>query len=156
MLDAIRRLLAERTADSGAVLPESSLRLATAALLFEVVRADGVVAPEETALLRTALQGTFDLTGAEAAELAAEAEQASRNAASLYEFTHVVDRGLGPGEKKRVVELLWLLAFADARKDPLEEHLIRKVAGLLHVDHPDFIDAKIRARAETERRGGGA
>ena len=47
------------------------------------------------------------------------------------------------------MELLWLVAFADAEKHPHEEHLVRRIAGLLHVPHPDFIDAKIRARAET-------
>jgi uncharacterized tellurite resistance protein B-like protein len=49
-----------------------------------------------------------------------------------------------------VVELLWLVAFADTEKDPLEENLVRRIAGLLHVSHPDFIDAKLRAR--TARR----
>jgi hypothetical protein len=29
---------------------------------------------------------------------------------------------------------------------------VRKVAGLLHVAHPEFIDAKIRARAESDLR----
>jgi hypothetical protein len=29
------------------------------------------------------------------------------------------------------------------------EHLVRRIAGLLHVPHPDFIDAKIRARAQS-------
>jgi len=150
MLEAIKNLFAGRTgaaSDSAAALPEHTLRLAAAALVFEVVRADGAVAPEEAALMRTALQGTFGLTAAEAHELAEEAERASRGAVSLYEFTHVVDRELGASEKKRIVELLWLVAFADAEKHPLEEHLVRKLAGLLHVDHPDFIDAKIRARA---------
>jgi uncharacterized tellurite resistance protein B-like protein len=75
------------------------------------------------------------------------AEAKSREAASLYEFTHLVDKSLPPDDKKRIVELLWLLAFADDGKDPLEEHLVRTVAGLLHVSHPDFIDAKIRARS---------
>ena len=42
-----------------------------------------------------------------------------------------------------------LVAFADAEKHPLEEHLIRRVAGLLHVPHPDFIDAKLRARGKS-------
>ncbi|MHB8800797.1 MAG: hypothetical protein ACYDBY_20335 [Thermoanaerobaculia bacterium] len=32
---------------------------------------------------------------------------------------------------------------------PLEEHLVRPVAGLLHVPHPDFIDAKTRARGQS-------
>ena len=48
-----------------------------------------------------------------------------------------------------MVELLWLVAFADAEKHAHEEHLVHKIAGLLHVPHPDFIDAKIKARAES-------
>lgn len=43
---------------------------------------------------------------------------------------------------------MWLVAFADSEKHPLEEHLIRRIAGLLHVPHPDFIDAKLRARGK--------
>lgn len=157
MLDAIRRFFAERAAGvpgAAATAPEHALRLAAAALVFEIVRADGTVKAEEATLMRTALQGTFGLSAAEAQALAEEAETASRNAVSLYEFTSVVDRGLSAEEKKRVVELLWLVAFADAEKHPLEEHLVRKVAGLLHVAHPDFIDAKIRARAESDQRAG--
>jgi uncharacterized tellurite resistance protein B-like protein len=125
------------------------LRLATAALFFEVIRADGVVDEAERRTMRAAIQSTFDVTPDEVDALVAEAEERSRRAVSLYEFTQVVDEGLGLDDKKRIVELLWLLAFADQRKDPLEEHLVRTVAGLLHVSHPDFIDAKIRARART-------
>lgn len=125
---------------------EHALRLAAAALLFEIVRADGEVKPEERTVMRAAVQGTFGLTPEETAELMEMAESASRSAISLYEFTQVVDEAFTAEQKKRVVELLWLVAFADGHKDALEEHLIRKVAGLLHVPHPDFIDAKLRAR----------
>ena len=64
-----------------------------------------------------------------------------------------MDAGLDAAQKKRIVELLWLVAFADGRKDAHEEHLVRRIAGLLHVPHPDFIDAKRRAR---ERSAGGS
>ena len=47
---------------------------------------------------------------------------------------------------KRIVELAWLVSFSDAEKHAEEEHTVRKIAGLLHVTHPEFIDAKIRAR----------
>ena len=73
-------------------------------------------------------------------------EISSREAVSIYEFTRRVDQGLSADEKKRVVELLWLVCFADAEKHAEEEHLVRRIAGLLHVTHPEFIDAKIRAR----------
>ena len=131
---------------------EHGLRLAAAALLFEVVRADGIVQPEEHTLLRTALRSVFDLTPQEVEELARLAERQSRESISLYEFTRLVDQGLTQDEKKRIVELLWLATFSDAEKHAEEEYVVRKIAGLLHVAHPDFIDAKIRARAASSPR----
>jgi len=153
MFGSFRKLFEERVAlgvaDSSTEAREGALRLAAAALLYEVVRADGVVADEERVVMRTAVQSTFGLAREEADELARLAEQASRNAVSIYEFTRTVDQGLSPEDKKRLIELLWLVAFADAEKDPLEEHMVRRIAGLLHVEHPDFIDAKLRAREQS-------
>jgi uncharacterized tellurite resistance protein B-like protein len=97
--------------------------------------------------MRTAVQSAFGLPAEETDELVRLAEAASREAVSVFEFTAVVDRELDPERKKRLVELLWLVAFADAAKTADEEVMIRRIAGLLHVPHPDFIDAKIRARA---------
>jgi uncharacterized tellurite resistance protein B-like protein len=153
VLGSLKRLFEERLAP-GATQPspqgrEHDLRLAAAALLFEVVRADGAVKDEELAVMRAAVQSTFALARDEAEELVRLAEEASRGAASLYEFTALVDRELPFDDKKRLVELLWLVAFADAAKDAQEEHIVRQVASLLHVPHPDFIDAKIRARAQS-------
>jgi uncharacterized tellurite resistance protein B-like protein len=145
VLGTLKRLFEERLAP-GAASPspqarEHDLRLAAAALLFEVVRADGTVKAEELSVMRAAVQSTFGLAREEA--------EASRGAASLYEFTSLVDRERPFDDKKRLVELLWLVAFADAEKDAQEEHTVRQVAALLHVPHPDFIDAKIRARAQS-------
>ena len=151
MLDSLRRLLQERVlvaAPAEAGDPGRRLRLAAAALLVEVMRADPEVREEERTVARTALQGTFGLSPAETGELLRLAEAEADAATSLYEFTSLVDKGLSREEKKRIVELLWLVAFADAEKHPLEEHLIRRVAALLNVPHPDFIDAKIRARGK--------
>jgi uncharacterized tellurite resistance protein B-like protein len=153
VLGSLKKLFQERVAPQIAQpspeTREHGLRLAAAALLFEVVRADATVKDEERTVMRTAVQSVFGLAREEAEELVDLAEQASRSAGSLYEFTSLVDQELAPDQKKRLVELLWLVAFADAEKDDHEEHLVRRIAGLLHVPHPDFIDAKIRARAES-------
>lgn len=77
------------------------------------------------------------------------AEQQSRTATSLYEFTAPIDAQFSDDQKKRIVELLWLVAFSDGAKDAAEEHMIRKISGLLHVAHPDFIDAKIKAKGRS-------
>jgi uncharacterized tellurite resistance protein B-like protein len=150
VLDSIKRFFRDRVlGEADAPAPadrEHALRLAAAALLFEVVRADSDVKQEERTVMRAAIQSTLGLPAGETEELLELAEAQSRSAVSLYEFTSLLDREFSPEQKKRVVELLWLVAFADGEKDPHEEHLVRQIAGLLHVPHPDFIDAKIRAR----------
>lgn len=154
MLQSIKRFFEEQVAPQAAEsAPDSrerGLRLAAAALLFEVVRADLEIKDEERTVARAAIQGTFGLSREETDELMRLAEEQSREATSLYEFTHLIDEAFTPEQKKRVVELLWLVAFADAEKDAHEEQLVRRIAGLLHVPHPDFIDAKIKARSESE------
>lgn len=149
MMDALKRLFERHVPDAARSSEEREhdLRLATAALLFEIVRADGKVDDDEIVVMRTAIRSTFDLPMEEVDEVVRLAQAASAQAVSVFELTQVVDAAFSADEKKRIVELLWLVAFADARKDPLEEHMIRKLAGLLHVPHPEFIDAKLRARA---------
>ena len=152
MLETLKRFFEGRVAapaaGTTALEPERALRLAASALLFEVARADDKVTDEELVVMRAAVQSIFGLSREESEELSRLGEAAARNATSVWEFTRLVDQRFSPAEKKRVVELLWLVAFADGQKDPEEEHLVRKIAALLHVPHPDFIDAKIRARAE--------
>ncbi len=151
MLDALTRLFDTRVAKPREATPEArehALRVAAATLMFEIVRADASVKEDERTVLRASLSSSFGLTREESEELLRIAEQQSREAASLYEFTALVDAGLDAAQKKRIVELLWLVAFADGHKDAHEEHLIRRIAGLLHVPHPDFIDARRRARDE--------
>jgi uncharacterized tellurite resistance protein B-like protein len=153
MLEALKAALAGRSqpsADAREDGSEKALRIAAAALLVEVSRSDGEVSDGERTVMRAAIQSLLDLPPADVEELLRVAEAESRSAVSLYEFTRIVDGELSQEEKKRVVELLWLVAFADGRKDAHEEHLVRKIAGLLHVDHPDFIDAKIRARDRSQ------
>ena len=158
MLQTIKRFFEERVVTEAAQpapeVREHGLQLAAAALLFEIVRADTEIKEEERTVVRAAIQGTFGLEKDESDELMRLAEEESRGATSLYEFTHLIDKAFSPEQKKRVVELLWLVAFADAEKHAHEEHLVRRIAGLLHVPHPDFIDAKIRARAESESDAG--
>ncbi len=47
-----------------------------------------------------------------------------------------------------VSALMWRVAYADAELSAHELHLMRKVAGLLHVPDSAYIAAKMRAKAQ--------
>ncbi len=140
-----------RTGSPDSTGSEHSLQLATAALLIEMTRADFKVEESERRMVGEAIRRTFDLSPEETAELIGLADEESRQSVSIYDFTRLIDRGFALEQKKHVVELLWRVALSDAELEKHEEHLIRKVAKLIHVRHSDFIDAKLRAQDSLKR-----
>lgn len=123
---------------------QHGLQLATAALLFEMLRADDDEHPEERCTLERALQTCFALSESETRQLAQLAEREAAESVSLYQFTGLINRHFSRDEKIRVVEMLWQIAYADARLDRYEEALVRKIAELIHVPHREFMQAKHR------------
>jgi uncharacterized tellurite resistance protein B-like protein len=51
---------------------------------------------------------------------------------------------------------MWRVAYADDELSAHELHLMRKIAGLLHVPDGDYIAAKLRAKEDAERARSGA
>lgn len=126
---------------------EQRLRLATAALFIEMMRADFEVTAEERTKLEVLLRETLALDENETRELVAEAEREVESSVELFQFTRLIDEAFTPEQKVKVVERLWRIAYADENVDRLEEHLVRKIANLLHVSHRDYIAAKLAAKA---------
>lgn len=118
---------------------EHGLKLATALLLVEVTRADYSEDLIETEAVGTLLGEHFELSEAEVELLVDEARAEADHAASLQSFTRRLHEALTLAEKHRIVEMLWRVALADEHLDKHEEHLVRKVAGLLYVSHSDLI-----------------
>ena len=80
------------------------------------------------------------------------AESEARNANDYWQFTSIINKRFTQPQKVRVIELLWEVAYADAGLNAYEEHLIRKLADLLHISHGDYITAKLRARDTRDPR----
>lgn len=125
---------------------EHSIQLATAVLLVEVMRADPDIGPQERAAVLAALRRKFTLAEDELARLVELAEQASRTASDFHQFTSVINEQFGQEQKVRIVEQMWQVAYADGQLGAHENHVIARVAGLLHVTHGEYIAAKLRAR----------
>jgi len=112
-----------------------------------MARADFDVHPEEVEQVRQAVQTTFGLSRTDTEELIRLAQEEVKQATDYYQFTSLINKGFSQKEKIHVVELMWQVAYADGRMDKYEDHLVRKLANLMHVSHKDFIAAKHRARA---------
>lgn len=139
MLRRLHQLLRERLRDEAPAQREAGLQLATAALLVETARADFDADDDEHALIAKLVSTHFGLDDATATDLLARAGERADDAVSLYEFTRELNDQLSEAEKLRVLEMMWRVAHADGRIDKHEEHLLRRIADLLHLPHADFV-----------------
>lgn len=122
------------------------LQIASAALMFELIRTDHEISDEEVAQLRDIMKTQMSLSDAETEELLTLAQERATQAVSLYEFTSLICEQYDYPERIRLIENLWLIAYSDKHLDKYEEMVIRKTADLIYVSHSDFIQAKLRAR----------
>lgn len=125
----------------------AGLNLAVAALLVEVLRADYATQPAEQRQAVEAIGRQLGLGEADCRDLLELATRTVEESSDLYQFTSLVNRGCTADEKLRLVEQLWRVAMADEVVHKYEEHMIRRIADLLHVPHRAFIAAKLRAEA---------
>lgn len=143
MLDRFKSWLSKAHAENGA--EESAVRLALTALLVEAALMDGAFEDSERKIISQLLRSAFRLDEAETAALIERAEAAQSDSTQLYAFTRPLMDGLPPNERVKVIEYLWAVAYADGKLDPYEDHLIRRVAGLLHVSDRERGEARKRA-----------
>ena len=130
------------------IAEKPSLELAAAALLVEVARADHQVDEDEEQAIAQLLEHTLNLGADEVESIIELAHEHSRDAVGLHSFTSVVHDRFDAQEKVLLFECLWRVAFADGSIDKYEEHMLRRIAELLHVPHRDFIRTKLRVQSE--------
>jgi uncharacterized tellurite resistance protein B-like protein len=122
------------------------LRLAAAVLLVEVMRPEPGVGADEREAVRSALTRRFSLAEGEVANLIRLAETEAGRANDFFHFTSRLNDQCSQPDKVALVEAMWQVAYADGLLDANENHVISKIAGLLHVTHGEYIAAKMRAK----------
>jgi uncharacterized tellurite resistance protein B-like protein len=125
-------------------------RLAAAALLVHAAAIDGDVSDAEREKLHTVIKRQFALDEATTDELVAEATEAEHDAIDLYHFTSLINRSLDEEGRRRVVEMMWEIAYADGDVDEFERNLIWRAADLLGVSSRERIELGQRVAS---RRG---
>lgn len=150
MLKTIKQFFEQNLSPDQVQDPEHQLKLATAALLIEMMQQDGKTTDNEIEAVKTALQRKFELTPEETEQLFELAREETRQAADFFQFTRLINDHFPADRKIKVVEYLWSIAYADNHLDSHEEHMIRRIADLLYVSHKDMMKTKHKIQESLE------
>jgi uncharacterized tellurite resistance protein B-like protein len=147
MLDKLRQFIAEVASpltQDNRPFSDTDYRLAATALLIHVVSLDGEPSEVEKRKLHTVLQTRFQLDAATVSQLIAEATLVEGEAVDLYHFTSVIMRSVDEEGRKRIVEMMWELVYADGNVSEFEDNVMWRAADLLGVSSRDRIQLKHR------------
>ena len=121
------------------------LERVTAMLLLEIARADTEIDPAELKAIEQAITNSCpSISTDELEELISVARQDVEKSISLHEQIRQINTGCSREQKISLIEQMWRIAYADGDLDKYEEYTIRQLSDLIHVEHKDFIKAKLR------------
>ncbi len=67
----------------------------------------------------------------------------------LYGFTSILQQSMSLPERRRVIEMMWTIAYADGEAQEFEENMIWRVSELLGVSTNDRIALRRKVRSES-------
>ncbi len=128
---------------------DGDYRLAAAALLVHVATLDQDFNEDERTKIKDALVDRFELTRDEAEKLMSAAVDADRKAVDLYHFTSVLNHVLDDEARKRIIEMMFEVAFVDGKLSEFEDNVVWRASELLHVTPRERVELRRRVRDES-------
>lgn len=146
MIEHLKKLFGVQ--ESANASPDThDLAVAATALMVQLSRVDQDEDERELKTIVECAVKSQQVSREEAEAILQDALDHADDATSLYEFTGVLNDNLDQNAKQQLLESIWRVAFADGRIDKYEEHLIRRMADLLHLNHREYMQARHRAEA---------
>jgi len=147
MIERLKQLFAASEDETRKAPDPHQLAVAATALMVQLSRVDNNEDDRELQAILDLAVEVHEVTREEAEEILQDALSHVDDATSLYEFTGQINEHLDQDAKQSLLESIWRVAFADGRIDKYEEHLIRRMADLLHLNHREYMQARHRAES---------
>jgi uncharacterized tellurite resistance protein B-like protein len=149
MFGSLRIIICERQNRSVAKNhAENKARLATAALLVRVSTVDSDMSEARRRGLHSILKSSFGLDDLAADQLLVEARAAERNAIDLYQFTRQINDAFDDEARRRVVQMMWEMAYLEGGLNGFEANVIWRTADLLGVPSRQRVEMRQQVAAE--------
>ena len=122
-------------------------QLATAALLIRVATVESEMSKTKQAKLHAVLRSWFRLDEPATIRLIDDAAAADRNAIDLYHFTRLLNDALDDESRRRIVQMMWEVIYADGNVSASESNIVWRSADLLGVSSRQRIELRQRIAA---------
>lgn len=157
MLDRFRAIVRDfidSTADNEEHKGPDNVQLAAAALMYNVVQADGILRNVEKEKLAEILRQEYALGDTQLDELMTAAKTADSEAVDLYQFTSVLMSSMSEADRIGFIEILWEVVYADGVRDEVEDNVVWRISELLGVSDRERVLMRQRVQQRVSAANG--
>ncbi len=122
------------------------IHISITALLLGVAKADEIIDDNEIQIIKNILLDFFKINEQESLAIINNAKEHLNDSNDLYQFCKEINNNFNYDKKIKFILSIFKVAFVDSELHYLEEHVIKQIANLLHVEHSDLIQSKLEIK----------
>ena len=123
-----------------------NIKNAATILLLSVANADYKIEKEELKLTKEIIEDFFSIDKEEAYIIVENAINELKQSTSFFEYGQILNKNFTYQDKIDFIFCVFEVAYADKELHFMEQHLIKKIAGILNVEHQDLIKTKLEIK----------
>ena len=117
--------------------------LASTCLLLSIANADDNIDDTEVAIIDEIIQDFFDLDKNQTQEVINEARKSLKESTDYFSYGKKLNENFSLSDKIDFISCIFEVAYSDGEYHYLEEHMIKKIANMLHIENKDLMNVKM-------------
>ena len=121
--------------------------ISAAAMLLSIARADDIVDNDELKSITNILIDFFQLSNEnEATSIIEQADNKLKKSTDIFEFGRILNSYWSYEDKVDFICCAFEVGYSDGDLHYFEEHMVKKIATILNVNHEDLIKSRIEMK----------
>jgi len=117
--------------------------LASTCLLLSIANADDNIDDKELTIINDIMQDFFSLSNNESKKIIHEAQEDLKLSTDYFSYGNKLNNHFSLTDKIDFISCIFEVAYSDGEYHYMEEHMIKKIAHILHIENKDLINVKV-------------
>ena len=117
--------------------------LASTCLLLSIANADDNIDDKELSIIDDIIRDFFSLSNDESKQIIHEAQKDLKSSTDYFSYGNKLNNHFSLTDKIDFISCIFEVAYSDGEYHYMEEHMIKKIAHILHIENKDLVNVKM-------------
>jgi len=117
--------------------------LSSTCLLLSIANADDNIDKSELKIIDEIIKDFFNLDNEQSKAIIIDAQKDLKNSTDYFSYGNQLNEYFSLTEKIDFISCIFEVAYSDGKYHYMEEHMIKKIAHMLHIESKDLVNVKM-------------